>query len=562
MTDAPSGEPLPFTLEGRSLRVKLGRPYDAGDRLAVRVNYSSRPTVGMYFFPASGKGSAQAWNYGEGGLHYGWLPLYTDTNDRFAVEFTVTVPPPYVAVANGTLRETRENPDGTRTFHWVQEEAIPNYLLTVDVGEFAEVSLPEARVGSRSIPLSVWTPPGTEEAVAWTFRDTPQMVEYFSERFGYPYPWPKYDQITLREFGGAMETTTLVGFTETYQRQEGDPPDSGPAFDLAYPTWAYEDTIAHELAHHWFGDLVTCRSLASIWLNESFATFAHTLWNGHAHGQDDLTYQRWRYRNTYLDFVRKTGTVRPLEYFRYPASEKMYTQEITYVKGSLVLHMLRHFLGDENFFRALKHYLAKNAFGEVESADLQRAFEEATGKNLAWFFDDWVAGGGGRPALEVSASWSRERGALDLRVKQVQADLPFENHFRLPLDIEIITAGGRATHTVWLEGWTTQVSLPAPAEPAAVIIDQGNWLVAELRYERPLREVLYQLAHGDLAARLQAARQLATDFPRRAQAREALTQVLADASAHWGLRLEAAVDLGAMGGRTAVAALMAALDDP
>ena len=183
------------------------------------------------------------------------------------------------------------------------------------------------------------------------------MVEFFSRRFGYEYPWDRYDQVLLREFSGAMETTGAVGFSESFLRGAGDPHDSGPSFGEAYPAWTGEDTIAHELAHHWFGDLVTCRSLASLWLNESFASFAHLLWHGEAHGEDDLTYQRWRYLNRYLDYVRATGTVRPLEFDRYATPGAMYQEETTYLKGALVLHMLRHIVGDADFFRGISLYL-------------------------------------------------------------------------------------------------------------------------------------------------------------------------------------------------------------
>ena len=560
--ETTSGATLVFALMERKLRITLPRALGANQEATVRIIYSCRPKAGMYFFPALEKGSAQAWNFGEGGLHYGWLPLYNDTNDRFAVEFLLTVARPYVAVSNGTLRETRENPDGTRTFHWIQKEEIPNYLLTVNVGEFVQVPLDSARVGSRSIPLSVWAPPGHEDAAAFTFKDTPKMVEFFSQRFGYAYPWTKYDQIILRDFSvGAMETTTMVGFSEAHQHRAGDPPDSGPSFDQAHPIWVYEDTIAHELAHHWFGDLVTCRSLASIWLNESFATFAHTIWNGHAHGEDDLTYQRWRYLNNYLDFVRKTGTVRPMEYFRYAASEGMYQTEITYIKGSLILHMLRHFVGDEDFFRTIADYLTTHEFGTVESVDLLEAFRRTTGQNLSWFFNDWITNGAGRPSFEISYRWVPERRQVDLTVRQVQADLPFENDFRLPVDIEVVTEGGPQLHRVQVEGWLTQVSIPAESRPLTVVFDKGNWLVGEVRYERPLREVLYQLEHGGLADQLRAARQIATDFPRRKRGVDSLTRLLADSGSHWGLRQEAALDLGSIGGAAATEALVKALAD-
>ncbi len=558
----PAAFDLAHAVEGRQLVIELPDGVPAGRALTLRIAYSAAPKAGLYFFPATERRAAQAWNYGEGGLHYGWLPLYNDTNDRFAVELAITVDRPYVALGNGTLEETRDNPDGSRTFRWVQEEEIPNYLLALDVGEFVEVPLRAATVGDRQVPLSVWTAPGEEDAVAHTFGETPRMVEFFSERYGYPYVWPKYDQVTLRDFDWAMETATMVGFSETYERREGDPVDSQPSFHQAWPGWTTSDTIAHELAHHWFGDLVTCRSLGSLWLNESFATYSHTVWTGEARGEDDLTYQRWRYRDAYLDHVRATGEVRPLEYLRYEAPGDMYQEETTYLKGALILHMLRRIVGDEGFYGALSSYLERYAFSEVTATDLQAEMERHTGLNLAAFFEDWIVGGGGHPALEVSYRWAPERRQVDLTVKQVQTDLPFENLFRLPVEVEVVTADGAASHTVELDDWTTRVSLPAASRPLAVVFDKGNWLVAELAVGRSLEEVLYLLDNGDLAARLEAARQLATDFPRRPQAAAALGRLLADPEAHWGLRQEAARDLGSIGGDPARRALVAAAVDP
>lgn len=560
------GRPASFQVDAKAhkLDVPLDPPVAMGAQATVVIAYSCRPRTGLYFFPAGAGdgGSAQAWNYGEGGLHFGWLPIYNDTNDRFAVEFVVTVPKGLTAVSNGRLESDRANADGSRTLRWTEEKPIPNYLMTVDVGRFARVALPEARVGSAPVPLSVWTPPGTEAAASYSFGNTPKMVEFFSQRMGYPYPWVKYDQIVLREFAvGAMETTTATGFGESHLHRDGDPPDSAPDFEKPYPIWTYEDTISHELAHHWFGDLVTCRSLSSIWLNESFASFWHTTWNGHAHGEDDLTYQRWRYLDDYLSYTRRTGEVRPMEYSRWKEPAQNYQQELTYVKGSLVLHMLRHFLGDDAFYGALAWYLKKHEFSNVDSDDLREAFERAAGRDVSWFFQDWIQGGGGHPRFDVSYRWVPERRQVDLTVRQIQSDLPFENDFRLPVAIEIADDSGAAAHRVEVSGWETRIALPAPRRPLRVTFDKGGWLVGEVRYERPIGEVLAELSGGDLAARLRAARQLATDFPRDPRSLSALSGRLADAGAHWGLRQETATDLGRIGGEPAAAALEKALAD-
>jgi HEAT repeat protein len=198
----------------------------------------------------------------------------------------------------------------------------------------------------------------------------------------------------------------------------------------------------------------------------------------------------------------------------------------------------------------------------VEATDLQAALERASGRNLSAFFGDWIVGGGGHPAFQVSQRYSPERKAVDLTIRQVQADLPFENSFSLPVDVEVVTASGSKVHKVDVSGWTTRVSLPAGAEPLYVAFDKGGWLVAEVDHERPLSQVLLQLARGGVAEKLRAARQLADDHPRNAEAAGALAALVGDPRAHWGVRQEAARGLGAIGGESAAAALVKALRDP
>ena len=562
LVGAESSTKLDYAVKDRMLQISLPAGLEADNDLAVRISYNARPKTGMYFFPETETEPAEAWNYGEGGRHNNWLPMYNDTNERFAVDFRITVAKPYVVLGNGLQQEVQENLDGSRTFHWLQDEPIPNYLLALNVGEFIEVPLEDAKVGQRKIPLSVWTHAGDEASAAYSFGKTPEMVEYFSELLGYEYAWPKYDQMTLRNFWGAMETTTMVGFTEASLHYPGGLADDAPQLHEALATWTTEDTIAHELAHHWFGDLLTCRSLASLWLNESFASYLHTVWNGHAYGEDDLTYQRWRYLQSYLDYIEETGEVRPLEYFNYDASDDMYTTEITYLKGALVLHFLRHVLGDQTFYSSLSAYLKTHAFSEVDSFDFQRSLEKTSSEKLDWFFDDWIRGGAGYPALSVSYLWVPERKEVDLTIEQEQAIQPFEGYFDVPIDVEITTASGSRVHTIRVHEDKLKIALPADGEPLMVVVDKGNWLVADIHQNNRLDELVYQLQHGDLAAALRAAQQLAGDYGRDAAATDALAEVLADRDAHWGLRQEAALNLGDIGGSAAVAALVLALDEP
>jgi aminopeptidase N len=197
----------------------------------------------------------------------------------------------------------------------------------------------------------------------------------------------------------------------------------------------------------------------------------------------------------------------------------------------------------------------------VESGDLEAALREASGRNLRPFFEDWIRGGGGHPSFVVAYQYVPARRQVDLSIKQVHADLPFENAFRLPVQVEVVTAAGARVHDVTIDGWSTQVSLPADGRPSYVVFDKGGWLVSETRQERPLEEALRQLAGSGLAEKLRAAREISEQFARRPDAVSALAAILADPRAHWGLRQEAAVDLGRMGGEGAVTALVGASAD-
>ena len=466
----------------------------------LRVTYTARPKSGLYFFPGPSR-APQAWNYGKAASTTGGCPCTTaPTTGSPSTSGSPRRGPWWWSQRHS--RRDHDNADGTRTFHWTQDKPIPNYLIALQVGDFARVALADARLPTRTVPLAVWTMPGTEKNAAYAFGDTPRMVEYFSRKFGYEYPWPRYDQVLLRDFSGAMETTGAVGFAESFVRGESDPVDSGPSFAEAYPAWTGEDTIAHELAHHWFGDLVTCRSLASLWLNESFASFAHLLWHGEARGEDDLTYQRWRYLNRYLDYVRTdrhrpAPGVRPLR----AHTSAMYQEETTYLKGALVLHMLRHIVGDADFFRGIALYLQRHAFGAVESVDLEAALREVSGRNLRPFFEDWIRGGGRPLVLRGQPSLRSVAPRRDLNIRQVHADLPFENDFHLPVQVKVVTAKGARVHEVAIDGWTTDVSAPVDGQPLVRRVRQGRVAgerdparapargdAAPARWRRPRRE--------------------------------------------------------------------------
>ncbi len=560
------GAAVDFAIEGKTLRVSLPEDKGRGERFSFTVTYSATPRSGMYFQPDRSDPSRYfVSTYGEGGLHANWLPIYGGVNDKFSTEMLVTVPEPYVAISNGRLVGIQPGDGGWRTYHWLQELPHSNYLISIYAGDFEEGKL-EPALGddpSKAVPQSYWVPRGRLAEGAHAFRNTTRMVNHFSELLDYPYPWDKHDQIAVPDYAvGAMEHTGVTGHNASVLRTEDAPVDfSTPNFDSYHTDWSADKTIAHELAHHWFGDNLTCRNLSHLWLNESFASYLMMLWDEELHGPDELDLDVDLARRHYFDYVATEHVIRPLEYRYFDDPETIYNTEHTYLKGAAVLHMLRGVLGDEAFFRALGDYLKKHEFGNVESTDFKIAIEESTGKNLGWFFDDWITGGG-HPVFEVEYRYLEDLKMIDLEVGQVQALVAGQGLFKLPVEITIATESATRKETIWIEKDSGNFLLPSAEKPWMVSFDGRGSLVAEIRFTgKELDELLYQASHDAVPGRLRALRQLAARFPGAPETLQLLDETIS-APGYWGLKAEAALLLGSV--RTAAAEQLAvrALESP
>jgi len=536
------GAPARFALEERRLRIELGALAPAGRTLELAVVYAATPTAGIYFQPDR-RDPDRYWitTYGEGGLAANWLPIYAAPNDKLTSEMVITVPRPYSVVSNGRL-VAREERGSAVTWHWRQERPHSDYLIVLYLGDYERGELPSA---FGEIPLAYWVPRGRLEEGAYAFRDTTRMVEFFSRRLGYRYPWSKYDQIAVPDYPiGAMEHTGATGHDEGVLRLPGEAPEEFgmPDFDEVGTDWSADATISHELAHHWFGDDLTCADLSYIWLNESFASYMMMLWDEEARGRERLLWDVDLARRHYLAYVATEHVIRPLEWHRFDSPSTIYNEQHTYLKGAAVLHMLRAVLGDDPYFATLRHYLESHPLGNVVSGDLAAAIRETTGRNLDWFFADWVTGGG-HPRFEVAWRWRPERGVVDLEVKQTQPVVEGQGLFRLPVRVRIDAGGGSRVETLWVGEAKESFLLPAPAKPEMVSFDGEGDLVAEVVFEKPLDELVYQARHDALPGRLRALEQMAERFPGFPATRAALAAALSE-DPFWGARAEAARLLG------------------
>ena len=527
--------------------MRLPDPRTSSDQLTIEIAWSASPRAGLYFQKDPSTGSPIVYSYGEGGLHANWLPIYNDTNDRFSTEMIVTVPRALTVISNGVLVERKETGDLV-TYDWREERPHPNYLIAIYAGDFERGELAPTKSG---VPLAYWVPRGRLAEGAFVFRNTTRMVELFSRLFDYEYPWAKYDQVAVPDFPiGAMEHTTVTGHDVSVLRvgAEDDaaldaPLDFGPPELTEHSTdWKAEATISHELAHHWFGDDVTCAGLSEIWLNESFASYLMMLWAEEAEGREELLLDLDRARRHYLEYVDEEHLIRPLRWERYDTPDDIYNNEHTYLKGAAVLHLLRRVLGDQRFFAALGDYLDDHQGSEVTTADFQRSIEKSAAENLDWFFADWV-NGGGHPILEVEHRFLPDRKLLDVEIRQVQPIVEGQDLFRLPVTVAITTKQGTREETVWIDQAKEKLLLAVDEKPKLVVVDPWGDLIAEIRHDLDAGDLAEQALAAPLPAALRALRQLAADFPAAPETAAALDSALGR-DRFWGVRAEAARLLG------------------
>ena len=320
------------------------------------------------------------------------------------------------------------------------------------------------------------------------------MVEFFNRTYGYDYPWQKYDQISVPSGGGA-ESTSATAMTHRVMVDEKNEPE-----------FSAIGIVSHELAHQWWGDLITLRSWAHTWLNESFATYSDYLYFRHDRGDDEGALNLQGKLNAYLREA-KTRYVRPIVTDRYDQPGDMFDSH-AYPKGALVLHMLRQQLGDAAFFDTLKHFLHRYAFEPVDTGDFIRSVKTVTGQNLDWFFDQWLFKPG-HPVFDVRSEWDPARKVVVLKVAQVQDFARGIPVFRVPLSVAIVNAGGRSTSQVWVREREETFEFPSETRPLLVRFDPGNALIKELTFPKQRDELLYQLSHDDVVGRMSAAVDLA-----------------------------------------------------
>ena len=493
---------LPYTYRDDLLHIKLPKKYQKDENYTVYIKYTAQPekvpnngnlsisdTKGLYFINPEGKPDGyprQIWTQGEAESSSCWFPTIDKPNQKTTQEIEMTVPDSFVTLSNGLLKSSQKN-GNLRTDYWVMDKPHAPYLFFMGAGEFAVVKDTPWR---GKIPVEYYVEKDYAPLAKKLFGNTSEMMTFFSERFGYDYPWAKYAQIIVRDFvTGAMENTTAVSHSESaYQSEEA-------LNDQNY--WEY--IIAHELAHHWFGDLVTAESWANLTVNESFANYSEYLWLAHKYGKDVADYHLRN--NTQQYHQRPDDFKKDLVRFDYTSTDDMFDM-VSYNKGGAILHMLRHYLGDEAFFQAITDYLKTYAYSNGEAHQLRLSFEKISGKDLSWFFNQWYFGNG-NPTVKVEKYYDTTKKQLTVKITQLQSE---DLYFQFPLDIDIYQDNKPIRHTVWVDARQENAFTFAVSKaPALVNINPEGVVVMEEQYPKTIKEYLFQIQHApELKSRLEA----------------------------------------------------------
>ncbi|MFA5975446.1 MAG: M1 family aminopeptidase [Elusimicrobiota bacterium] len=539
-----AGKPLRHEYNGRKLTLHWPRSFRAGAVVEVTVEYQLiRPKLGLHFvgpdrhYP---KKPVQAWTQGEDEYNRYWFPCHDAPQERATTEVLITVPERFTAVSNGALlRTTYHRAKKTRTFHWRQDVPHPPYLVSLVVGEFTRI---EDRW--KKVPVLYYCPPGREDDARRAFGQTPKMIEFFSRKLGIPYAYAKYAQVAAIDFiYGGMENTSATTQTALTLHDE-----------RAHLDFSSDPLVAHELAHQWFGDLVTCKDWSHAWLNESFATYFEALFKEYDKGTDEFMYELRTNARLYFDEDRDRYR-RPLVTRLYKNTNDLFDRHL-YEKGSLILHSLRVLLGENGWWRSIHLYLKRHRAQGVETVDLLNAIQEATGKNMRPFFDQWIYRAG-HPEYKLRSWWDARSRKAFVRVLQTQAVNHETGLFSMPVTFAFYVQGKETRFTETIDKKEHLFSFALPAAPEIVLFDPDHAILKQVEFVKPESMWILQLMRDPhVLGRMDAAQALAgTGSPAAVQA---LRQALLN-DKFWGVQCGIALALGKIGTAGALEVLLAGL---
>ncbi len=492
---AQTKKPLQYKYENDIIAIQLDKEYKNNEEYKIFIDYVSKPNElkkgggslainddkGLYFINPDGKDKnkpMEIWTQGETQSNSVWMPTIDHPNEKMTQEIYMTVDKKYVTLSNGELCSSFDNGDGTRTDYWKMEFPHSTYLAMMAVGDFAIV-----KDKWRGKEVSYYVEKEYEPYARSIFGNTPEMMEFFSNKLGVEYVWNKYSQIVARDYvSGAMENTTATLHSEYLQRTDRELLDKD-----------YEDYISHELFHQWFGDLVTCESWSNLPLNESFATYGEYLWKEYKYGLDAADHLSAESREGY--FAEADRKQVNLIRFQFNDREDMFDGH-SYNKGGQVLHMLRKYVGDDAFFASLKLYLETNKFGSGEIHQLRLAFEKVTGEDLNWFFNQWFLSPG-HPSLYETTAYDATAKKIKIIIKQTQ-DFSTTPLFRIPMYVDLYWGETVIRKKIDIRKAEEVFEFDAPTEPDLINIDAEKMVLCTKSVNKTQKELVFQYDNAPL----------------------------------------------------------------
>jgi len=488
---------LKYKYDGNIISIDLDKTYTANEAYTIYIKYTAKPNEykakgsnaitdakGLYFINPLGKEKnkpTQIWTQGETEGTSVWMPIIDKPNQKCTQEFHLNVPSKYVSLSNGLLVKQVDNKNGTRLDVWKMDLPHSPYLFFIGIGDYAVVKQDAVSSNNKKkLALTYYIEKEFEKQALKIYGKTPQMIALFEKLLGVPFPWAKYAQISGRDYvSGAMENTTATLHSDAVQQDARELVDEN----------IWEGTIAHELFHQWFGDLVTAESWSNLTVNESFADYSQTIWLENSMGKDAGDYENYKGLSGYLS--SPIDAEKNLVRFYYNEREDMFDL-VSYQKGGRILHMLRHFVGDEAFYKSLNKYLTDNKFSNGSAIKLKLAFESVTGKDLNWFFNQWYFGNG-HPYVSITQQYDANKKQVLVKLAQTQVQ---DKLFTLPIGIDIYVNGQRNHYEVWAKNKVDSFYFPAASEPDNVNVDYDKILLWEKNDSKPLKQFIYQYYHA------------------------------------------------------------------
>ena len=480
---------LNFTYNDFDLEIVLPKTYTKNQEFTLYIKYLSQPekvkdrgskaitdAKGLYFINTDGfdkNKTAQIWTQGETQANSAWFPTIDAPNQKMTQEIEITVPNKYVTLSNGALINQIKK-GKNRTDHWKLDKKHAPYLAFIGVGEFEII-----KDNYKNIPVDYYVEKEYAPYAKEIFGLTPEMIGFFETKLGVDFPWNEYSQIVVRDYvSGAMENTTAVVHGEQAYQKPGQLIDNN----------IQENTIAHEIFHHWFGNLVTSESWSNLALNESFANYSEYLWREYKYGKVNAEMHLFDQVEAYKN--AQDAKNKSLVRFTYDDREDLFDL-VSYNKGGAILHMLRKVVGDKAFFEGLKQYLTKYQYQSAEVHQLRLVFEELTGKDLNWFFNQWFYGAG-HPDIQVSYDYNTLRKTVTVNLFQLQA-----GYFQFPISIDVFEGSKKTRHTVFVDAKDASFTFPYKSQPNLIQINSDNNLICDLNENKILSDYIFQLKHAD-----------------------------------------------------------------